>query len=55
MRRQILGHGRKAAWTHGRSSFTHVVSGMFFLNNLSGDVHANVTRVRHPGDEKNCT
>jgi len=28
---------------------------MFFLNNLSGDVHANVTCVRNRGDEKNCT
>jgi hypothetical protein len=24
-------------------------------HNLSGDVHAHVTRVRHSGDEKNCT
>ena len=34
---------------------THVVSGMCFLNNLWGDCRANVTCVRHRGDEKNGT
>jgi hypothetical protein len=53
MRRHAQGHGRKAAWTRGRGSFKHVVSGMFFLNNLSGDFHANVTCICNRGDEKN--
>jgi hypothetical protein len=30
-----------------------MVSGMFFLNNLSGDVHADVTCVDNSGNEKN--
>jgi hypothetical protein len=55
MRKQALGNGRKAARTPGRGSFTHMVSGIVFLNNLSGDVHANVTCVRNRGDGKNCT
>jgi hypothetical protein len=53
MRKQALGNDRKAAWTHGRSEFTHVARDTFFLNNLSGDFHANVTCVRHNGGEKN--
>lgn len=55
MRQHALGNGRKAACIHGRGSCAPVVNAVCFLNNLSGDVHANVTRVRHPGDEKNCT
>jgi hypothetical protein len=55
MRKQVLDNGRNAAWIHERDSFKNVVSGMCFLNDLSGDVHAHVTRPRHSGDEKNCT
>jgi hypothetical protein len=53
MRKQTLGNGRRAALIPGRGSFTHAVSAVCFLNRLSGDFHANVTRVRNNGDEKN--
>jgi hypothetical protein len=38
-----------ASYSDGRDS------GMCFRNNLSGDFQANVTGVRHSGDEKHCT
>jgi hypothetical protein len=55
VRQRALHHGRKAAWPHGLGSFVAVVSFACFLNDLSGDVRAHVTCVRHPGDEKNGT
>ena len=55
MLKHALDNGQNAAWTHRFGSFTHIISGMFSLNDLSGDVHAHVTCVRHSGDENHCT